>query len=214
MLSLRRTRGIAILALAALLVAAAATYAFSPNEAPVPAPLGIPEWAVGAEHLSITDSYPSQPSDFDRSVSRSDLVARGVITEVMASRWATPSGAAPDDLGSYESLKAGSGQIRTPVVFAVNEAYKGGVPDDDMLVFSYEGGRVGDTVQVVDNNHDIFAKGNQLIVFLSRGGPDNPASHVSNSGLYPRLQLVVEGDVARGSKRDVPLQGVLQQLDK
>lgn len=54
MLSLRRKRGIALLALAALLVTAAATYGFSPNEAPVSAPLGIPEWAVGAEHRSPT----------------------------------------------------------------------------------------------------------------------------------------------------------------
>jgi hypothetical protein len=79
------------------------------------------------------------------------------------------------------------------------------------IVFSVVGGRVGDTA-VLTEDLDTYKSGRRIIVFLFKGPPGNPAATVHPSGLYPSTPLVIEGSVARGPVRNVPLAELISQL--
>ena len=101
--------------------------------------------------------------------------------------------------------------IRTPVQLSVKRVFKG-ESVGDTLKFSFVGGRVGDTAHIFDGNES-YEDGSRIIVFLATGKPGGPARNVeSEYGLYPRMHLIVKGDVAQGPTKDIPMKELLRQL--
>lgn len=174
----------------------------------------LPNYAIGATALIWTQGYVGQPDDFSSQFDRSDLVIEGVIDELYLARWSSVDGAAPDILTTDDLNKIASNNsaihIRTPVQLLVKQIFKG-KSIGDTLKFSFVGGRVGDTAQIVDWN-EAFQEGTRIIVFLATGAPGSPARNVEANGFYPRMHLVVEGDVAQGPTKDIPIKELLGQL--
>jgi hypothetical protein len=81
------------------------------------------------------------------------------------------------------------------------------------LVFSFVGGRAGDTA-VVTEDLEIYKPGTRIIVFLHRGQPGNPAYTADPAGLFPSWALVIDGQVARGEIRDIPLGELVRQIQR
>ena len=171
---------------------------------------GIPQYAVGAMRIISTYAYIGQPDDFSSELERSEIVVEGVIDELYPARWSTADGTAPDTL-TEDDLKNIDIHIRTPVQLSVKRVFKGELSGGDDLKFSFVGGRAGDTAHIFEWN-DVFEEGTQIIVFLDKGGSSSPAHNVDPQGLYPRMHLVVKGDVVQGPIKDIPLQEFLQQL--
>ena len=200
----------------------------------------LPNYAIGATKLMWTQGYIGQPDDFSSQLDRSDLVIEGVIDELYLARWSSVDGAAPDILPSYDwdklvidlarrssvdgaapntlppydwsklATNHSAIHIRTPVQLLVKQIFKG-KSIGDTLKFSFMGGRVGDTAHIVDWNES-FQEGARIIVFLATGAPGSPVRNVEASGFYPRMHLVVEGDVAQGPVKDIPIKELLRQL--
>lgn len=164
--------------------------------------------AAGAAKVIVESHYAGQPNDFRRLATEADLVIEGVIQETLPAQWTTADGRAPTTFhGPGANPKD---QIRTPIRLSVTRAFKG-ARVGDAVTFSIVGGRVGDTALLTEDL-DTYAKGQRVIVFLSKGGPDNPATVVHPAGLYPVMTLVVEGGVARGPVKAIPLTELVPQL--
>ena len=171
---------------------------------------GLPQYAVGAENIIRTHAYIGQPDDFSSQLDRSDLVVEGVIDELYPARWSTVDNADPGTL-TEDHLKDIAIHIRTPVQPSVKRVFKG-ESVGDTLKFSFVGGRVGDTAHIFDGNES-YEDGSRIIVFLATGKPGGPARNVeSEYGLYPRMHLIVKGDVAQGPTKDIPMKELLRQL--
>ena len=170
---------------------------------------GLPMYAEGAANVILTDVYIGQPDDFSSALERSDLVVGGVIDELYPARWSTVDNAAPGTI-TREVVKDLAIHIRTPVQLSVKRVFKG-KSVGDTLKFSFVGGRVGDTAHVYEWS-DVFEEGTRVIVFLAKGGPGSAAHNVEPQGLYPRMHLVVRGDVAQGPIKDIPMKELLGQL--
>ena len=170
---------------------------------------GLHTYAEGAANVISTDVYIGQPDDFSSALARSDLVVEGVIDELYPARWSTVDNAAPGTI-TREVVKDLATHIRTPVQLSVKRVFKG-KSVGDTLKFSFVGGRVGDTAHVYEWN-DVFEEGTLVIVFLAKGGPGSAAHNVEPQGLYPRMRLVVRGDVAQGPTKDIPMKELLGQL--
>lgn len=205
----QRRLGILLSVFLSLIIAAVATYyVIQSNEA---SKSGLSEYATGATNIVAVDTYVGQPDDFTAEAQRADIVVEGVIETLLPARWSTPDGAPPDKL-TLEVLKNLNVHIRTPVRLSVKRVFKGN-NIGNTLMFSFVGGRVGDTAIVAEGNES-YAQGNSIIVFLSKGGPDNPASIVDPSGLFPRTHLVVKGEVAQGPIKDIPLKDLVRQIQQ
>ncbi len=170
---------------------------------------GLPQYAVGAENVTWSDAYVGQPDDFSAELGRSDLVVEGVLDELYPARWTTVDPAGPGSI-TKEIAKNVAIHIRTPVRLSVKRVFKG-ESVGDVIKFSFVGGRVGDTAQVFTWN-EVFEEGSRIIVFLGKGEPGSAAHNVDPQGLYPRMHLVVKGDVAQGPIKDIPMTELLQQL--
>ena len=171
---------------------------------------GLPQYAVGAGNIIHTQAYVGQPDDFGPQLARSHIVVEGVIDELYPARWTTPQPAGPGVI-TKEVAKNPNIHIRTPVQLSVKRVFKG-ESVGDTLKFSFVGGRVGDTALVYEGN-ETFEEGSRVIVFLGKGKPGSPAHNVEPEALYPRLHLVVRGDVAQGPIKDIPMKELLQQLN-
>ena len=169
----------------------------------------LPKYADGATHIISTDVYTGQPDNFTSEFKRSEIVVEGVIDHIYPARWTTPDGNTPENL-TTEDLKNLALHIRTPVQLSVKHVFKG-QPVNDTLKFSFIGGRVDDTAQVFTWN-DVFEQGATVIVFLAKGEAGSPAHNVESQGLYPRMHLVVKGDVVQGPIKEIQRADLLQQL--
>ena len=170
---------------------------------------GLDTYAEGAANVISTDVYIGQPDDFSLALERSDLVVEGVIDELYPARWSTVDNAAPGTI-TRDVVKDLAIHIHTPVQLSVKRVFKG-KSVGDTLKFSFVRERVGDTAHVYEWN-DVFEEGTLVIAFLAKGGLGSAAHNVEPQGLYPRIHLVVRGDVAQGPIKDIPMKELLGQL--
>ena len=169
----------------------------------------LPQYAVGAVNIVKTHAYTGQPDDYSSVLKHSELVVEGVIDEIFPAQWSTSNGDGPDTLirGDVKNIAI---HIRTPVQLSVKRVFKG-ESVGDTLKFSFIGGRVSNTAHIFEWN-EVFEEGTRVIVFLGKGSPGSPSRNIDPQGLYPRMHLVVKGDVVQGPIKDIPIQEFLQQL--
>ena len=107
-------------------------------------------------------------------------------------------------------MKDSTIHIRTPAQLTVLRVFKG-ASVGETLKFSFPGGTVGDTVFVHAWN-DVLEEGATVIVFLSKGAADSPPKKVEEQGLFPRMHLLVKGNMVEGPLKEVPLANIVEQL--
>ena len=161
------------------------------------------------ENVITVSSYFGQPDDFSRVFSASEIVVMGVIDELYDARWTTSDGVAPAEI-TAEVMKDSTVHIRTPAQLTVRRVFKGDSVGET-LKFSFPGGTVGDTAFIHAWN-DVLEEGATIIVFLSKGAEDSPPKKVEEQGLFPRMHLVVNGDMVEGPLKEVPLADIVKQL--
>ena len=161
------------------------------------------------QNVITMSGYVGQPDDFSQVFSKSEVVVMGVIDQLYDAKWTTSDGVAPTEITS-EVMKDSTIHIRTPAQLSVKQVFKGNSVGDT-LKFSFPGGTVGDTAFVHGWN-DVLEEGATVIVFLSKGADDSPPKRVEEQGLYPRMHLVVKGDMVQGPLKEVPLSDILEQL--
>ncbi len=205
----RRVLWVAFSAIIALSIAAVGSYYGFVVQDKSSDTHGLPQYAVGAEKIIHTIPYVGQPDDFSRALESSELVVEGVIDHLYPARWTTTDPAGPGVV-TKEVAKDASVQIRTPVQLSVKQVFKG-ESVGDTLKFSFVGGRVGDTALIYAGN-ETFEEGSRIIVFLGKAEHGSPPHNVEPDALYPRLHLVVKGNVAQGPIKDIPMEELLQQL--
>lgn len=162
-----------------------------------------------AENVITFSPYIGQPDDFSRMFSVSEIVVMGVIDQLYDAKWTTSDGVAPEEI-TADVMKDPTIHIRTPAQLTVTRVFKGD-PVGKTLKFSFPGGTVGDTAFVHAWN-DVLEEGATVILFLSKGADDSPANRVEEQGLFPRMHLVVKGDIVEGPLKEVPLADIVEQL--
>ncbi len=187
-----------------ILIAAAGTY-YVLEQHPVPAAPTSPTGQQPA-HVMTIHHYPGQPETWTALTQDADVVVEGVVERVLPARWTTPDGNAPTTL--YQSDSAV--HIRTPVRLRVTRVFKG-QPVPASLVFSFLGGQVGDATWASEEQ-EIYQPGTRLLVFLYRGQVGSPPAQIDPGALFPSIPLVIEGDVAHGPIKDIPVADLVQQI--
>lgn len=155
-------------------------------------------------------AYPGQPDDWAVWARDVDLVVQGTVTEVLPPVWTTPDGHPPASPEERDPLV----HIRTPMRLSVERVFKGAAVGNS-LVFSVVGGRIGDTEwRMMEGTQGSYQVGDRVILLLRQAKPGQPAALAADSGLFPSIGLVIEGDMARGPVKRVPLSRVIRQLEQ
>jgi hypothetical protein len=202
----QRTRSLFLSLTLALLIAGGGTYyAFHPSRQD-----GSTTALTAADPPSVTliESYTGQPDNFTSIAKNADYVIQGVIEEVSSATWTTPDGKAPEQTNEQNPLV----QIRTPVRLSVERIFKGReLPRT--VVFSFIGGKVGNSVMMSEDT-EIYKPGNRLIVFLYKGQADSAPGRVHPDALFPSMPFVIDGNIAHGPAKDVPLTDLIAQIEQ
>lgn len=162
----------------------------------------------------------------DASAYYATAIVEGTVKEIQPPRWTTADGKAPADvygamfwtgeepvlLGEerlpngdvrtediYEKTGREDIQLRTPVLLAVEEVYKGeNIPQE--LLFSYYGGRDGDIwMGFSEESAPEWKVGMKVVVFLSYLPPKG-GGWADIPRWFPGIYLIVEGDSLLGSQ--------------
>jgi hypothetical protein len=145
-----------------------------------------------------------QPEDLNALKSQSVVVVMGTVTEVLPSVWTTNDGVVPSDI--RQTFEKASAHIRTPFRLAVERVYKANeVPS--ILEFSVYGGTTKD-FNLISEDLERLKAGATVIMFMR----EHPQFTNVSSRLYPNLFFVVEGNVASGPVRDIPLSELESQI--
>lgn len=197
---LRKTLATLGILASVLLVAGSTYYVFRPARLPAET---LNPASRGSSVMSVY-GYPWQPERLDLVAQDASLVVEGVIDEVLPPVWTTSDGAAPGDI--RRAFEQASAHIRTPFRLSVDRAFKGsGVPRT--LVFSVYGGAVGESIVTTDELERL-KRGSKVIMFLK----EHPKFPNVSSRFSPNLFFVIDGDVAHGPTRDVPVPDIVRQL--
>lgn len=187
-----------------ILIAGSGTY-YALAQRPVPA---VPrqQSAPQSAQASTIHSYTGQPETWTALTQDADLVVEGVVERLLPARWTTLDGTAPTTPQHNDPTV----HIRTPVRFTVTRVFKGQrVPPS--VIFSIPGGQVG-AAALASEETEIYNPGTHLLVFLYRGQASSPPAQIDSGALFPSMPLVIEGDVAHGPIKDVPVADLVQQI--
>lgn len=187
-----------------LLIAASGTY-YALAHRPMPA---VPAQQMGgqATHLTSIHAYTGQPDTWTALTQDADVVVEGIVERMLPARWTTPDGAAPKTPQRTDPTV----HIRTPVRLTVTRVFKGQrVPAS--VIFSVPGGQVEDAALAAEEM-EIYKPGTHLLVFLYRGQAGSPPAQIDPGALFPSMPLVLEGDVAHGPIKDIPVVDLMQQI--
>lgn len=171
--------------------------------------LDAPPQTLSASHVF---SYYVQPDDWKPVARDAQVVVLGTIVELLPAVWTTRDEQPPPP--SLRSEAESHYQIRTPARLSVERVFKGPQGETrDSITFNFFGGTVGEVTVKATEGEGMYRQGGRVLLFLSKPTPRSPAD-LPNSEYWPIEVLRVEGEIAHGQQKPVPLSEVLNQLEQ